>query len=206
MAQAVPLGRTSEKSVDWPVRWPMPHIDLPPDIPGIRSGFAYRPDTARPLVELAEILLRGESTLSRGERELIAASVSSGNGCVYCTTTHGHYANLQLDGGRPEVTSVNADPPSVPVSRKMRALLAVAEKVRQGGRNVTESDIAAARREGASDRELHDTVLIAAAFCMYNRYVDGLATWTPDDPAVYQAIGEKLMAGGYLGILETLPS
>jgi uncharacterized peroxidase-related enzyme len=178
----------------------MPHIDLPEGVPGIRAGFAYRPETAEPLCRLAEILLRGESTLSRGERELIATAVSDGNGCFYCTTSHGVYAARQLDGGRSTVDATLADPATAPVSPKLRALLAIAEKVRVGGRQVTTGDVEAARRTGATDLEIHDTVLIAAAFCMYNRYVDGLATWAPTDRAVYEANADRLLADGYVAI------
>ena len=80
----------------------------------------------------------------------------------------------------------------------MKALLALADKVRESGKSVRLEDIERARREGATDIEIHDTVLIAAAFSMYNRYVDGLATWAPEDPAAYRAEGEKLAREGYL--------
>ena len=96
------------------------------------------------------------------------------------------------------VDQVTADFRRAPISEKLRALLVIAGKVQQGGRRVTEEDVAQARKEGADDKAIHDTVLIAAAFCMFNRYVDGLATWTPDDPAVYERTGEKLARGGYL--------
>jgi hypothetical protein len=119
----------------------VPHIDLPEGIPGIRSALTFRPETAAPLLQLAEVLLRDENTLSRGERELIAA-----------------YAD---------------------------------------GRSVTEEDVALARRHGASDVEIHDTVLIAAAFCMVNRYVDGLATWAPTDALSYQEMATRIVEHGY---------
>jgi hypothetical protein len=83
------------------------------------------------------------------------------------------------------------------VSPKLRALLVIADKVRQGGRQVTTDDVEAARRHGADDRAIHDTVLIAAMFCMFNRYVDGLATLTPQDPKVYDEIGARIAAKGY---------
>jgi uncharacterized peroxidase-related enzyme len=176
----------------------MPHIDLPEGIPGIGSGFAFRPETARPMQELAEVLLRDDNSLTRGERELIAAYVSSLNECVYCQTSHSVFAALQLDGGAELVEEVKQDPATAPITPKMRALLAIAANVRADGRSVTAEDVAAARGEGATDVEIHDTVLIAAAFCMFNRYVDGLATWTPTDPAAYEAAGERIVNHGYL--------
>jgi uncharacterized peroxidase-related enzyme len=178
----------------------MPHIDLPDGVPGIRSGFAFRPETAGPLCQLAEVLLRGPSTLSRGERELIATYVSNGNDCVYCRTSHGIYAGRQLAGGADTVAAVLDDVDSARVSTKVRALLRIADHVRVGGRSVTTEDVEAARSEGATDLEIHDTVLIAAAFCMFNRYVDGLATWTPTDPAVYEANADRLLDQGYVAI------
>ncbi len=143
----------------------------------------FRPATAGPLLELAEVLLRGESTLGRGERELIAAYVSSLNECVFCEASHSVFAALQLDGGMALVDEAKRDPAAALVSAKLRALMAIAAKVRRDGRLVTAEDVGAARAEGATDVEIHDAVLIAAAFSMYNRYVDGLATLVPDDPA-----------------------
>jgi uncharacterized peroxidase-related enzyme len=175
----------------------MPHLPFPAHLPGILGPLMFRPETAAPLNELAEVLLRGESTLTRGERELIAAYVSNRNECQFCQMSHSTFAAMQLDGGMDVVDAVKADPSAAPVSDKLRALLAIAGKVQLGGRHVTEDDVAAARAEGATDVEIHDTVLIAAAFCMYNRYVDGLATWAPDDPADYEEMGRRTVEEGY---------
>jgi uncharacterized peroxidase-related enzyme len=176
----------------------MPHIDLPEGVPGIRSAMMFRPETAAPLLQLAEVLLRGDNTLSRGERELIAAYVSNLNDCFFCQSSHSTFAALQLEGGMPLVDQVKHDPTTAPISDKLRALLAIAAKVRQDGRLVTPKDVAAARDQGASEVEIHDTVLIAAAFCMYNRYVDGLATWAPTDPQAYDEMGRRIVEQGYL--------
>ncbi|GIH75116.1 carboxymuconolactone decarboxylase family protein [Planobispora longispora] len=177
----------------------MPHITLGSDEPGIRGLFRYRPETAGPLNELAEVLLRGDSTLSRGERELIAAYVSGLNQCRFCCSSHSAFAAAQLPEGAALVEEVCADPSAAPIPAKLRALLAIAAAVQQSGRNVTGEHVAAARAAGATDREIHDTVLIAAAFCMYNRYVDGLATVAPDDPAAYARAAEQIVAVGYTG-------
>ena len=164
----------------------MAHIPLREGLPGIRGLLDYDPETARPLSELAEVLLRRSAGLSRGERELIATHVSTLNGCTFCAATHGAAARHLLGEG------------AAPADDRLRALLALAARVQQGGRAVGEAEVAAARRHGATDAEIHDAVLIAAAFCMYNRYVDGLAAWTPDDPAAYDRMGAALAAGGYL--------
>ncbi|WP_031157891.1 carboxymuconolactone decarboxylase family protein [Streptosporangium roseum] len=179
----------------------MPHITLNSDAPGIRGLFMFRPETARPLNELVEVLLRQESTLSRGERELIAAYVSALNECRYCFSSHAAYAAAQLPEGMALVEQVRADLGAAPVSEKLRALLAIAAAVQQSGQKVSEQEIAAARETGATDLEIHDTVLIAAAFCMYNRYVDGLATIAPDDPASYTARAQRIVSDGYLALL-----
>lgn len=175
----------------------MPHIHLNNDQPGISSLFAYRPETARPLCELAEVLLRGPSTLTRGERELIATRVSHLNSCRFCTNSHAAFAAAQLPEGMPLVDQVCADPADAPVSEKLKALLDIADAVQLGGQEVRGKDVEAARAAGATDTEIHDTVLIAAAFCMYNRYVDGLATLTPDDPDGYAAMAERIVSHGY---------
>lgn len=176
----------------------MPHIALNSAEPGIRGLLQYRPETGRPLSELAEVLLRGPSTLTRGERELIAAYVSALNDCQYCTASHSACAAAQLPEGMALVEQVRADPGAAAVSAKLKALLQIAAAVRHSGRAVTAELVAAAAAAGATDAEIHDTVLIAAAFCMLNRYVDGLATVAPDDPAMYEAGAQRLVTRGYL--------
>ena len=177
----------------------MPHIALPEGLPGITSAFAYRPETAKPMRELAETLLRGPSTLTSGEREMIAAFVSSRNECVFCHASHRAAAAHHLGGDYDLVDSVRRNIDTAPVSPKLKALLRIAGKVQESGRNVTADDIANARGEGATDIEIHDTVLIAAAFCMYNRYVDGLATTAPTDLDAYQEMGRRIVEHGYVG-------
>src|SRR5258707_475100 len=178
----------------------MPHIALNSAEPGIRGLLRFRPETGRPLSDLAEVLLRGPSTLTRGERELIAAYVSSLNDCQYCSSAHSACAAAQLPGGMAVVEEVRADAASAPVSAKLKALLEIASAVQQSGLNVSAEHIAAARIAAATDLEIHDTVLIAAAFCMLNRYVDGLATIAPQDPAVYAAGAQRLAMQGYLAL------
>jgi uncharacterized peroxidase-related enzyme len=175
----------------------MPHIQLPEGLPGITSALAFRPETAKPLLALAEELLRGPNSLTSGEREMIATFVSARNDCYFCQTSHRAAAAHHLGGNYELVDAVRADYQNAPVSPKLKALLTIAGKVQVSGRNVTTEEVAAARSEGATDREIHDTVLIAAAFCMYNRYVDGLATFTPVDPGQYDAMGARMATQGY---------
>lgn len=179
----------------------MAHIDLGNDLPGIRGPMAFRPETAEPLNILAEILLRDENnTLSRGDRELIGAYVSSLNDCYFCQNVHFAMAQHYMQCDRQLMQDVKQDFNSADISDKMKALLSIAASVQVGGRSVTEEQIAAARRQGATDREIHDTVLIAAAFCMFNRYVDGLATWAPQDPEVYIARAKMRADEGYANL------
>lgn len=179
----------------------MPHINLPAEYPGIRSLFIFRPETARPLNDLVQTLLHNpHPTLSPGERELIATYVSGLNECKYCCSIHGAIAQHHLNNNAELVMQVVADPDTAPISDKLKALLKIAAKVQSGGKNVTLEDVAAAREKGATDIEIHDTVLIAAAFCMFNRYVDGLATWQPDDAALYDKMGEQRAREGYLTV------
>jgi uncharacterized peroxidase-related enzyme len=168
--------------------------------------MAFRPETARPLNELAEVLLRGPSTLTRGERELIATSVSARNDCFFCQTIHGAVAAHHLDGNEQLVEDVKRDVEHADISEKLKALLAIAAKVQRSGLDVEETDIARARNQGASDLEIHDTILIAAAFCMYNRYVDGLATWAPVDTEMYRKNGARLAQEGYVNSTRELPT
>ena len=173
------------------------------EFPGIVGPMTFRPETAAPIHELVNILLRGESTLSRGERELIATHVSWRNDCFFCQTIHGAVAAAQLGQDENLVRSVKTDWINADITPKMKALLHIAGKVQQGGKHVTEDDIAAARKQGATDLEIHDTVLIAAVFCMCNRYVDGLNTWAPQDMDVYRANAAQIVARGYSAVTES---
>lgn len=174
----------------------MPHIPLPPDLPGIRGAMAFRPETAWPMNALVEILLTEPSTLTKGEPELIATYVSSRNCTTFCALSHGAAAAAHLGGDR-LVQQVKTDLATAEVSPKLKALLNIAGKVQQDGKLVTAGDVAAARKEGATDLEIHETVLIAAAFSMYNRYVDGLGTLQPTDPGMYTQMGQQLAELGY---------
>ena len=176
----------------------MPHIKLPEGFAGISSGFVYRPETAKPMRELAHVLLHDSNSLTPGERELVATYVSSQNDCYFCQTSHASAAAAHLgnDWGLTEQVRQNYE--QAPVSEKLKALLTIAGKVQQGGKHVTSEDVARAREQGATDLEIHDTVLIAAAFCMFNRYVDGLDTWQPREEALYLERGRKTAREGYV--------
>ena len=141
----------------------MPHIQLADGLPGITGLLAFRPETAKPLLALAEVLLRGPSALTSGEREMIATFVSARNDCYFCQTSHAAAAAHHLGGNYDLVDAV-----------------------------------AEARKEDATDLEIHDTVLIAAAFCMYNRNVDGLATIAPKDEKLYDQMGARMAKEGYV--------
>lgn len=178
----------------------MPHITLSPELPGIRSLAAYRPDTGKHLYELAQILLRHDSPLSPAERELIAAYVSHRNACTFCTCSHAAAARFLFQDAAQTVDLVLDDYQNAPISDKLKALLNIAGKVQADARTVDAATVAMARACGASDRELHDTVLIAASFCLFNRYVDGLATTTPEAGAleIWSAMGERMGTLGYV--------
>ena len=179
----------------------MAHIALEEGVPGIVSAFGFRPETAKPMRELAEILLRGPNSLTSAEREAIAAFVSNGNECRFCQLSHSAAAAEHRGGGEADykwIEEVKANPDGAEVSPKLRALLRIAGRVRESGKKVTAADVAAAREQGATDMEIHDTVLIAAAFSMYNRYVDGLATFQPEGMAAYKPMGKMMAREGYV--------
>lgn len=187
----------------------MAYIELPiaPELgrefPGIVGPMTFRPQTAAPINELVNVLLRGESTLSRGERELIATHVSWRNDCFFCQTIHGAVAAAQLGHDEKLVQTVKTDWLHAEITPKMKALLNIAGKVQLGGKHVTEEDVAAARSHGATDLEIHDTVLIAAVFCMCNRYVDGLGTWAPQELDMYRANAAQIVDRGYSAVTES---
>lgn len=174
----------------------MPHIDLPEGVPGILGPMKKYPESAQALTELAETILRGPSPLTPGERELIAAYTSARNDCTFCMRSHSATAG-ELLNDKALVKQVKADPETAPISDKMKALLAISAKVQDTDSEVSEADVDRASEDGATDEAIHDTVLVTAAFCMYNRYVDGLATWTPDDEDLYAKHGKELATEGY---------
>jgi uncharacterized peroxidase-related enzyme len=178
----------------------MAHIAFAEGLPGIRGPLALSPATTKPLCDLVEVLLHGPHTLTPAEREMIATYVSSQNDCYYCQSCHGSTAAQHLGGAPADyelINQVKQNYEAAPVSDKLKALLAIAGNVQKGGKYVTPDNVERARLHGASDKEIHDTVLIAAAFCLFNRYVDGLATWQPHDPELYREIGQQTASLGY---------
>ena len=174
----------------------MPYIPVEEHLPGITGLLEYRKDSAQPIRELTQLLLRGPSTLTEGERELIATIVSHNNECRFCTTAHTAAADLLL-GECDTAAKVKQDIETAPVSEKMKALLTIARQVQKSGKQVTETSVLHAKEAGATDLEIHDTVLIAALFCLYNRYVDGLSTIAPTDPTFYKGLAERIVNHGY---------
>ncbi len=175
----------------------MAHINVPEGVPGIRSLVMFRPETGQHLYRLAQVLLRDDSPVTPAERELIATHVSARNQCKFCMSSHAAAARELFEGNRDVVDCVIENVDTAPLDNKMKALLTIAGKVQINGKEVTEADVAEARRHGATDRDIHDTVLIAATFSLFNRYVDGLASLTPDNPADYEAMGKRLATVGY---------
>jgi uncharacterized peroxidase-related enzyme len=174
----------------------MAYIQLNNKLPGITGLLENRIDTAEPIRELTQVLLRGENTLTEMERELMATIVSFKNQCRFCTNAHA--ATVLASGGTPELLDkVFYDLENAPLSEKIKALLAIASKVQENGKAVQPEHISRAKQAGATDREIHDCVLIAALFCLYNRYVDGLGTYCPQDPAYYQKLASRLVTIGY---------
>ncbi|MBS1489785.1 MAG: peroxidase-related enzyme [Bacteroidetes bacterium] len=176
----------------------MAHIQVPEGVPGIRSLVMFRPESGQYLYDLAQVLLRGESPLSEAERELIATYVSSRNECAFCTNSHAAAARYLFKDKKQVVDVVLNHYQAAPISDKLKALLNIAGKVQINGKEVLPEDIALARQHGATDRDIHDTVLIAATFSMFNRYVDGLASFTPTDPQAYDEMGVRMGEKGYV--------
>lgn len=176
----------------------MAHINVPEGVPGIRSLVMFRPETGKHLYDLAQVLLRDPSPLSAAERELIATHVSARNNCMFCMSSHAAAARELFEDKREVVDCVIHNESTPILSDKLRALLNIAGKVQQSGKLVTDEDVLEARKHGAGDRDIHDTVLIAATFSMFNRYVDGLASLTPTDQKEYEPMGKRLATMGYV--------
>jgi uncharacterized peroxidase-related enzyme len=183
----------------------MPHINVDENLPGIRSLMAFSPQTAEPMGVLANLVLRTNEGLSMAEREMIAAYVSYLNDCFYCQQSHGAIAACYLNGDADLVEQVKKDFQQADISDKLKALLSIAGSVQKGGKYVTEEQIKKAKEKGATDRDIHDTVLIAALFCLFNRYVDGLAANTPTDLSTYPLRAKQIAEHGYGNYIFSIP-
>jgi uncharacterized peroxidase-related enzyme len=167
--------------------------DIP--APGIVELLFYKGPTGKALANLADTILLGPSPLTSGERETIAAYVSMLNNCEFCHESHSASVNAHLQDNGKTIACLRKDVSTVPTTEKMKKLLAIAGLVQKGGKSVTPSAIEEAKNTGATDEEIHDTVLVAAAFCMYNRYVDGLGTNLPASKDEYGDMGVRMSKG-----------
>ncbi len=176
----------------------MPHIKVSENLAGIVSLFDFSPETAEPLNAIAEVLLRGHEGYSDRDREIVATYVSYLNECQFCMNTHAAMVKYLNEGDEAIVDAVKEDFESAPITEKLKAFLNIAGKVQQDARRVLTKDVERAKNAGATDKEIHDTVLIAAAFCMYNKYVDGLATveW-PEGKDKYDERAKLTAEGSY---------
>jgi uncharacterized peroxidase-related enzyme len=176
----------------------MAYIPVPEGVPGIRSLVQFRPETGRPLYDLVQILLRGPSRLTPAERELIAAYTSSRNECMFCMRSHAAAARCLYGEESQIVDDVIDNGDGQLLTAKMKALLLIAGLTQKNGKDVRQEHIDQAKKAGATDEEIHDTVLIAATFSLFNRYVDGLASFTPTEEKAYEEMGKRMTEKGYV--------
>jgi uncharacterized peroxidase-related enzyme len=176
----------------------MAHIQVPEGAPGILGPMAISPESTKAPRELVELILRGPNTMPSAEREMIAMYVCSQNDCCFCRFSHGAAAAEHLGGDYDLIDRVKQNYAAAEISDKLKSLLAIAGKVQKGGKHVTPEDAAQARQQGATGKEIHDAVRIAAAFCMFSRHVDGLDTWQPTEPNDYREMGQIMANVGYV--------
>jgi uncharacterized peroxidase-related enzyme len=175
-----------------------------PDLPGIVAAMGLAPGLAVHLRGVADELLVKDypgASLTRPERELLATAVSADNDCFYCMDTHGAFASELLrranaPEAEPLVDRLKAGDVSG-LSEKLRALVQLARTVRERPRDATRADVERALRAGATDADTQLAVLIAAAFSMYNRMVDGLRARTPASVDAYRARAVEIADHGY---------
>lgn len=175
----------------------MAYIKLNENLPGMHGLLDFRPAIAPALSALTNTLLRSNEGLSMGERELIGAYVSALNDCFICQNVHGAVAQCHLGVDDAFVEQIKEDYRRADLSEKMKTLLAIAGAAQHGGKFVTSEQVAAARDAGATDLEIHDTVLITGLFCLFNRYVDGLGVSSNDTPETFRERAEHIAANGY---------
>ncbi len=175
-----------------------------PDVPGILAAIRLTPGLGVHLRGLADELLVHDfpgSTLVRAQREMLATAVSAANDCFYCMDSHGAFATalLQSTGAThlvPLIDTIKLGS-SEGLDPKMQALLHISRTVRRDPRELTAGDVEAALAAGATDADTQLAVLIAAAFSMYNRMVDGFRAQTPPSAEAYRARAGEIAEHGY---------
>lgn len=170
-----------------------------PEFPGILVAMNLAPGLATHLRGLADELLVKDfpgATITRGERELLATAVSAANDCFYCMDTHGAFA-CAIDTDLHDLLDGIKSGGTHGVSPKLAALLTISRTVAKHGRQLTAAEVGAARDAGASDADTQLAVMIAAAFAMYNRMVDGFRAKTPPSTEAYAARAQQIAAHGY---------
>jgi uncharacterized peroxidase-related enzyme len=175
-----------------------------PDVPGILTAIRLTPGLGIHLRGLADELLVNDfpgATISRAQREMLATAVSAENDCFYCMDSHGSFATALLEGSGatelvPLVDEIKLGS-SEGFDDKMRALLHVARTVRREPRDLTADDVQAAHAAGAADADIQLAVLIASAFSMYNRMVEGFRARTMPSADAYRARAAEIAANGY---------
>jgi uncharacterized peroxidase-related enzyme len=159
--------------------------------------FRAYPDTARPLLDYHELVMRGPSPFTVAERELIAAYVSGVNECGYC---HGVHTATAEAFGIPEglLEALLADLDTAPVDEKIRAVLRYVGKLTTAPARLTDDDAAAVLAAGWDERALHDAVIVCALFNFMNRMVNGLGIKA--DESYFALSGKRLRDVGYTGL------
>jgi uncharacterized peroxidase-related enzyme len=181
-----------------------PIVGSLPDVPGILTALTLTPALGVHLRGLADELLVDDfagATITRHQREMLATAVSAANDCFYCMDSHGAFASALLE--RNDATDQLALVDTIKLGSsdgfdpKMRALLHIARTVRGEPRELTATDVQAALDAGASDQDVQLAVLIAAAFSMYNRIVEGFRARTPPTAEVYRERAGQIADHGY---------
>jgi uncharacterized peroxidase-related enzyme len=190
-----------------------PIVDGLPGVPGISVALQLTPALGLHLRGLADELLVNEfagATLQRHEREMLATATSAANDCFFCMDSHGAFATalLERDGlaERSGLIDVLKQGLSDGFDPKMQALLHIARTVRGTALDLRSEDVAVAKAAGATDQDVQLAVLIAAAFCMFNRMVDGFRAMTPPSAEAYRERAGQIAEYGYSGTPPTDPA
>jgi uncharacterized peroxidase-related enzyme len=175
----------------------MAYIQIDSSLPGMQSLLDYRPQIASPLKTLMAVMMRSKEGLSKGERELIATYVSNLNDCYNCHQIHGEVAQCFFEELPDLVESIKTDIHNADLTQRQKAILGIAANVQKNGKLVTDQQISGAKNLGISDLEIHDTVLISAMFCFFNRYIDGLGIVSQDTTETFKERAKMIAEFGY---------
>ena len=177
----------------------MSYFSYSKNFQGVADVFLRSPEFYRPLLHFIENVMVGPSSLTKVEREIIAAHVSRLNGCDFCVSAH-HATPAAMDVPDPTLDTLDQGANIEGVSDDLRYLLVFAEKLTRSPHDMTRADIEALTRLGIAEQTVEDAINVISLFNYVNRLVDAFGV--EGSPDYFRLVGRSLARSGYAGLLK----